>query len=71
MENKEVAINFGTENIHILDINQMQQAERCIIKLVLSKHFNRETKKLILKKQGSEIAEIKKEQSYLQLRDDS
>lgn len=49
----------------------MQQAERCIIKLVLSKHFNKKTKKLILKNKGSEGAEIKKEQSYLQLRDDS
>ena len=59
-ENNKVTINFANENLHILDISQIQQAERCIIKLVQSKYFNEEMKKLLMKKQGSEEAEIKK-----------
>ena len=35
-ENNKVAINFAKENLHILGISQIQQAERCIIKLVQS-----------------------------------
>ena len=33
-KNKKVTINFDNENPDILDISQIQQAERCIIKLV-------------------------------------
>ena len=33
-KNKKVTTNFTNENIDILDISQIQQAERCIIKLV-------------------------------------
>ena len=59
-ENDKVTINFANKNLHILEISQIQQADRCIIKLVQSKYFNEEMKKLLLKKQGSEVAEIKK-----------
>ena len=59
-ENNKVTINFGNKNFHILDTSQIQQAERYIIKLVQSKYFNEEMKKLLKKKQGSEGAEIKK-----------
>ena len=59
-ENNKVTINFANKNLHILDISQIQQADRCIIKLVQSKYFNEEMKKLLMKKQGLEVAEIKK-----------
>ena len=59
-ENDKVTINLANKNIHILDIKQIQQAERCILKLVQSKYFNEEMKKLLMKKQGSDEAEIKK-----------
>ena len=39
-ENNKVTINFANKNLHILDISQIQQADRCIIKLVQSKYFN-------------------------------
>ena len=42
------------------DIIQIQQAERCIIKLVQSNYFSAEMKKLLMNKQGSEEAELKK-----------
>ena len=53
-KNNNFTINFANINLHILDIRQIQQAERCIIKLVQSKYFNEEMKKLLMKKQGSE-----------------
>ena len=59
-ENDKVRINFANKNLHILDISQITQAERYTIKLVQSKYFNEEMKKLLMKKQGSEEAEIKK-----------
>ena len=58
-ENNNVTINFANENLHILDISHIQQAERFIIKLVQLKYFNEEMKKLLMKKQGSEEVEIK------------
>ena len=33
-KNKKVTTNSANENLHILDISQIQQAERCIIKLI-------------------------------------
>ena len=59
-ENNKTTINFTNENLHILDTSQIQQAERCVIKLIESKYFNKEMKKLLIKKQGSEGAKIKK-----------
>ena len=59
-ENKNVTINFANKNLHILNISQIQQAERCIIKLVQSKYFNKEMKKLLIKNQRPEETEIKK-----------
>ena len=58
--NKKVIINFASENLCILDTRPNQQTEKCIIKLVQSKYFSEEIKKLLIKKQGSEGAEIKK-----------
>ena len=66
-ENNKVTINFANGNLHILDISQIQQAEGCIIKLVQSKHFNEEMKKLLMKKQGSEEPEIKKSSQFYNL----
>ena len=43
-KNKKVTINFADENLHILDISQIQRAERCIPKLVQSKYFTKEMK---------------------------
>ena len=56
--NKKVIINFASENLCILDTSPNQQTEKCIIKLVQSKYFSEEMKKLLIKKQGSEGAEI-------------
>ena len=47
-KNKKATINFANENLHVLDISQIQQAERCIIKLVQSKYFSQEMKKLLM-----------------------
>ena len=58
-ENDKVTINFANKNLRILDISQIQQAERYTIKLVQLKYFNEEMKKLLMRKQGSEEAEIK------------
>ena len=49
-ENNKVTINFANGNLHILDISQIQQAERSIVKLAQSKCFNEEMKKLVMKK---------------------
>ena len=56
-ENRKVIISFANENLYILDISQIQQAETCIFKLIQSKYY---MKKLLIKKQGSEEVEIKK-----------
>ena len=53
-------INFANENLYMLDISQIHQAERSIIKLAQSKYFSEEMKKLLIKKQGFEEAELKK-----------
>ena len=44
-ESKKVTINFANENLHILDICQIKQAEKCIIKLVQSKYFKVQKKR--------------------------
>ena len=49
-ENKKVTINFAGENLCILDISPIQEAEKCINKLVQSKYFSEEMKKLLIKK---------------------
>ena len=49
-ENKKVIINFTNENLYILDISQIQQAERYINKLVQSKYFSEEMKKTAYEK---------------------
>ena len=38
---------FNNENLHILDVSQIQQNETCIIKLVQSKYFGEMKKKLL------------------------
>ena len=50
-ENDKVTINFANKNLRILDISQIQQAARYTIKLVQSKYFNEEMKKLLMRKQ--------------------
>ena len=45
-------------NIHLLDVRQIQQAEKYIIKQVQSKHFGEEINKLRMKKKGSKEVEI-------------
>ena len=59
-ENKVVKNNFANVNLHIIDISQIQQTERCIINLIQSKYFSEEMKKLLMKKQSSEEPKVKK-----------
>ena len=47
-QNKKATINLVNENLRILDISQIQQAGRYIIKLVQSKYFSQEMKKLLI-----------------------
>ena len=51
-EENNVTINHYKENPHILDMHQIQRPERYIIILVQSKYFNKEMKKMLMKKQG-------------------
>lgn len=51
--------NFTNENLHLLDVSQIQQNERCIIKLVQSKCFGEKIKKLLMKKQESKVAKVR------------
>ena len=50
-KNKKVTIYFANENLHILDISQILQVERSIIKLIQSKYFSEEMKKTAYKYQ--------------------
>ena len=58
--NQKITFNFANKNFHILDLSWIQQPEKCIINLVQSKYFKEEMKKLLMKRWGSEEAEIKK-----------
>ena len=62
-----VSINFATENLHILDASQIQQAEICIIKLVQSKYFTKEMK-TVYEEARIRRGRNKEEQSDLQFR---
>ena len=51
-ESKKITTSFANKNVHILDISQKQQAEKCIIKLVQSKYLSEEMIKPFMEKQG-------------------
>ena len=62
-ENKKVTINFANENVHILDISQIQQAETGSIKI-----FQRRNEKTAYQEARIKRGRNKKEQPNLQLR---
>ena len=62
-ENNKVTVNFANENLHILDISQIQQAETGSVKI-----FQRRNKKTAYQEARIRRGRNKEEQPNLQLR---
>ena len=56
---KKIAINFANNNLDALDVTQIKQAERCVIKLVQSNYFSKKMKK----KTGYDKARIQRDKN--------
>ena len=45
----EKVLDFSINNLNLLDVKLLQEAEKCIVKMVQLKHFNEEMKQLKMK----------------------
>ena len=60
----DTELNFSNNNFNLLDVKLLQEAEKCIVKMVQSKYFNEELNLLKMKnkenvKISSKIQQLK------------